>query len=532
MNPVVEPPRQTPNPASLDEMLDYIRTLEQTLEQRNQEITRREQQIHALEIKAQKLAFELAYLRRIRFGATSEAFSGEQRSLFEEDIDQDVAAVEAELATEEAAADPVPARPASRRPHPGRTPLPAHLPRVEVIHEPEHGACPACQAALVKIGEEVTEQLDIEPAVFQVVRHIRPKYACRACETVHAAPVAPAIIDGGLPTSGLLAYVALAKYLDHLPLYRLEQMAERQGVMLSRRTMSTWIGQLGVALSPLVDRLAAHLREGDSLHADETPVRQLDPGKGKTKRAYLWAYRSNELTGGPPMVIFDYQPSRSGQCVRDFLGDWSGHLIVDDYAGYKALFGEKVIEQACWAHARRKFFELHAAMGGKHPVAAEALERIGRLYAMEAEARTQGWSIAARQTRRAERAKPELQSLKDWLTRLSLTAAPGSGLAKAIHTLLRRWSAFAVYAETGHLPMDNNPVENAIRPMAIGKKNWLFAGSERAGKRAAAIQSLIGTVRLNGIDPAQWLRDTLEKLPTWPNSRIDELLPVRWTGEH
>ena len=297
MNPVAEVIHQNPNPASLAEVLDYIRTLEQTLEQRNQEITRREQEIHRLEIKTQKLAFELAHLRRFRFGATSEAFSGEQKSLFEEDLDQDVAAVEAELAAEETAADPVPSRPASRRPHPGRTPLPPHLERIEVLHEPEHCTCPACQAALVKIGEEVMEQLHIEPAVFKVVRHIRPKYACRACETVQAVPVAPAIINGGLPTSGLLAYVALAKYLDHLPLYRLEQMAERQGVMLSRRTMSTWIGQLGVALSPLVDRLVEHLRHTGSLHADETPVRQLDPGKGKTKRAYLWAYRSNDLTG-------------------------------------------------------------------------------------------------------------------------------------------------------------------------------------------------------------------------------------------
>ena len=321
INPVVEQPRQNPNPASLAEVLDYVQALEQTLAQRDQTITwheqqqaRHKQEIHALEIKTQKLAFELAHLRRFRFGATSEVFSGEQKSLFEEDLDQDLAAVEAELAADETAGDPVPARRAARRPHPGRTPLPAHLERIEVIHEPEHCTCPACQAALVKIGEDVTEQLHIEPAVFKVIRHIRPQYACRACETVHAAPVAPAIIDGGLPTSGLLADVALAKYLDHLPLYRLEQRAERQGVMLSRRTMSTWIGQLGVPLSPLVDRLAAHLRTTGSLHADETPVRQLDPGKGKTKRAYLWAYRSNELTGGPPMVVFDY--SRAGYHPR------------------------------------------------------------------------------------------------------------------------------------------------------------------------------------------------------------------------
>jgi transposase len=376
---------------------------------------------------------------------------------------------------------------------------------------------------LVKIGEDVSEQLDIEPARFFVVRHIRPQYACRQCETITAAPVPPAVIDGGMATPGLLAWVAISKYLDHLPLYRVEQIAARQQVILARSTLSEWIGRIGVALQPLADRLSEKLRQQTSLHADETPVQQLDPGKGKTKRAYLWAYRSNALSGSPPMVVFDYQISRSGQHAANYLQDWCGTLMVDDYSGYKALFANGVREIGCWAHARRKFFELHAA--GGHPVAAEALQRIARLYAIEEQ--TKGQTADQRAQSRALHSQPELQSLHDWLLKLRPTVANGGGLAKAIDYTLRRWPALVHYAETGDLPIDNNPIENAIRPIAIGKKNWLFAGSERAGKRAAAIQSLLATAKLNGIEPAEWLKDTLEKLPTWPNSRIDELLPLR-----
>ncbi|STB69286.1 IS66 family transposase [Chromobacterium violaceum] len=477
-------------------------------------------QIQSLELKNQKLVLELAHLRRMRFGAKSEALTAEQRALFEDDADQDLAAVQVELdATAPAVGD------ATRKPRAGggRQPLPEHLERIEVRHEPESCTCGQCQRELVKIGEDISEQLDVEPARFFVIRHIRPQYACRSCETVQAAPVAPAVIDGGLAAPGLLAWVAISKYLDHLPLYRIEQIAERQQVPLARSTLSEWIGRLGVALQPLSDRLADQLRERNSLHADETPVQQLDPGKGKTKRAYLWAFRSNDLDGGPPMVVFDYQTSRSGKHARDFLAEWRGHLIVDDYSGYKELFRQGVLEQACWAHARRNFFELQAA--GNHPIAEEALQGIGRLYAVEAEGKE--LDIEQRQALRAERSLPELRAMHDWLLGLRPNVANGGGLAKAIDYVLRRWPSFAGYAETGHLPIDNNPVENAIRPIALGKKNWLFAGSERAGRRAAAIQSLLATAKLNGLEPAAWLKDTLERLPAWPNSRIDELLPLQ-----
>jgi transposase len=485
------------------------------------QLATRDQHIQSLELKNQKLVIELAHLKRIRFGTKSEALSVEQKQLFEDDADQDLAAITAEL-DETPASNDAPVSRLKPRPRAGRQPLPEHLERVEVRHEPEQCTCGQCQAKLIKIGEDVSEQLDIEPARFFVVRHIRPQYACRQCETITAAPVPPAVIDGGMATPGLLAWVAVSKYLDHLPLYRVEQIAARQQVILARSTLSEWIGRIGVALQPLADRLSEKLRQQTSLHADETPVQQLDPGKGKTKRAYLWAYRSNDLSGSPPMVVFDYQISRSGQHAAHYLQHWRGTLMVDDYSGYKALFANGVRELGCWAHARRKFFELHAA--GGHPVAAEALQRIARLYAIEEQAKDQ--TADQRAQSRALNSQSELQSLHDWLLKLRPNVANGGGLAKAIDYTLRRWPALIHYAETGDLPIDNNPIENAIRPIAIGKKNWLFAGSERAGKRAAAIQSLLATAKLNGIEPSQWLKATLEKLPIWPNSRIDELLPL------
>lgn len=470
----------------------------------------------AQQIKIQQLTFELAHLRRMRFGARTEAFSAEQRAFFEEDLAQDIAAVEVAL---EAATPDSSRKPRSRA---GRQPLPAHLPRIDVRHELESDTCPDCQSTLTPAGEDITELLHYVPGNFEVQRHIRPKCACRNCQSIVAAPVDPALIDGGMATPALLSWVVSSKYLDHLPLYRIEQIAARQGVTLSRSTMSEWIGRIGVALQPLVDRLHDYLKRRSCLHADETPVRQLDPGKGKTKHAYLWAYRSNDLDRGPPIIVFEYQTSRSGKHARSFLGDWQGYLCVDDYSGYKALFAAGVTDVACWAHARRKFFDLHAA--GAHPVAEEALRRIGRLY--EIERAGKAFSIDARKTLRNE-AQLELQSFYDWLSQIRQGTANGSGLAKACDYVLRRWPAFARYAQTGNLPIDNNPAENVIRPIAIGKKNWLFAGSERAGQRAAAIQSLLATANLNGLDPTVWLTETLQKLPTWPYARIEELLPLR-----
>jgi transposase len=498
-----------PNRALPDWVKAQVSALQSQLAERDAELKRRE-------LKIQQLTLELAHHKRIRFGCKSEVFSPEQRDLFVDACDEDGAAIVAELAQTSTGAP----RPHKRT---GRNRLPPELPRIEHRHDLDSCTCGQCGRDLVKMGEDISEQLDVEPARFFVHRHIRPQYACRTCETVTAAPVAPAIIDGGLAAPGLHAWVLIQKFLDHLPLYRIEKISERHGVPIARSTLAQWVGQLGVSLQPLVDRLTVLLKQGKVLHADETPVQQLDPGKGKTKRAYMWAYRSNDLEDASRIVVFDYQTSRSGQHARDFLQDWRGHLMVDDYGGYKALFQQGVTELACLAHCRRKFFDLHAA--GGHPVAEEALRRIGELYGIEARARD--GDEVARLALRQEEAMPRLKALHEWLIAQRVKTADGCGLARAIDYSLKRWPALIRYLDHGDLPIDNNPVENSIRPITLGRRNWLFTGSERAGRRAAAIQSLLATAKLNGLEPYAWLRDTFEKLPTWPYSRIDELLPLR-----
>ncbi len=498
---------------------ELVSQLTEQVSQSALRIERDAERIRTADIKIAALTLELAHHKRIRFGHKNEAFSPEQRDLFQECWNTDLAAMEAEL--DQLAGDIAPPR-QPKKPT-GRHPLPEHLPRIEHRHEPQSCTCGQCGGGLVKIGEDVSEQLDVEPARFFVHRHIRPQYACRACETISAEPIPAAVIDGGLGAPGLLAWIVTQKFLDHLPLYRIEQIGERHGVPLARSTLAEWVGKIGVALVPLAERLAQRLRERSILHADETPVQQLDPGAGKTKRAYLWAYRSNDLDTGPPIIVFEYQPGRSGSHARAFLEGWRGQLMVDDYGGYKALFRGGITELGCFAHARRKFFELHAA--NQSPIAAEALQRIGALYAIEREGRV--LDAQDRKRLRQERALPLLDALQAWLHAMRGMVAQGSGIAKAIDYSLKRWPALIRYAHSGDAPIDNNPIENAIRPIAIGKKNWLFAGSERAGRRAAAIQSLLGTAKLNGVEPYAWLKDTLEKLPTWPNSRIDELLPLR-----
>ena len=511
MNALSELDHFNPDPA----LREWVLKLLDQAQKDAKTIDHNESVIKSANIKIQALTLELFHLKRMRYGVKNEALSAVQLNLFQETLDEDLSAIESEV---EASVAPEQKK---RRPRAGRQPLPEHLPRIEHRHEPESCNCGECGSQLTLIGEDVSEQLDVEPARFFVHRHIRPQYACRNCETVTAAAVPPAVIDGGMAAPGLLAWVAISKYVDHLPLYRLEQIAARQEVVLSRSTLAEWVGRTGVALQPLADRLVELLHKRPVIHADETPVAQLDPGKGKTKKAYLWAYRSCDLGTGPPIVVFDYQTGRGGNHVKTFLGEWKGSLMVDDYSAYKALFEGEIVELACWAHARRKFFDLHAA--NQSTMAAEALGRIAELYRIEQE----GTDLTpdARFTLRQKKALPKLKALRDWLIAVRLTTPDNSGAARAIDYSLKRWEALERYTENGEWPIDNNPVENAIRPIAVGKKNCLFAGSERAGCRAAAIQSLLGTARLNGLDPLAWLKDTLEKLPTCPISKIDELLP-------
>ncbi len=515
-----------PAAASKTQLEAMVLALLEQVKSKDAELQTKSAEIDAKEFKIQSLTHELAYLRRMRYGVKSEALTTLQRDLFTDHWNEDIAAIEAEL---EQLQDnqPVVTVIKPQRPRVGRQPLPDHLPRIEHHHEPESCHCGHCGNALTKIRDDITEQLDVEPAKFFVHRHIRPQYACRRCETITAAPIPAAVIDGGMAACGLLVWLLVCKYVDHLPLYRLEQIAARHGVILSRTTLADWVGRLGVALQPLADRLVWHLLQGNTLHADETPVAQLEPGTGKTKKAYLWAYRSNDLQPVPRIIVFDYQSGRSGSHARQFLGEWRGHLMVDGYGGYQALFDatkttRPSIELGCWMHARKKFFDLFKA--DQNPMAIEALERIAKLYAVEAEAKAV--SCEARKQKRLEKSQPILKALHTWLTKTRICMADGSTSAKAIDYTLKRWDSLVRYAGTGDLPIDNNAVENVIRPIAIGKKNWLFVGSERAGKRAAVIQTLFGTAKLNGINPEVWLKDVLEKLPTWPNSRIDELLPL------
>jgi len=526
MNALLELDQLTLDAADKSQLIAWVQALVSQATETSVQLQAKTAEIQRKDFKIEALTFELARLRRIQFGAKNETLSPLQRDLFAETLATDIAAIEVEL-EQLAAVEPCATVIKPKRPRAGRQPLPEHLPRVEHRHEPESCTCGQCGNDLVKIGEDITEQLDLEPAKFFVHRHIRPQYACRRCETITAAPIPPAVIDGGMAAVGLLTWIMISKFVDHLPLYRLEQIAARDQVILARSTLAEWVGRVGVALQPLVDRLIWHLLQGNTLHADETPVSQLEPGSGKTRKAYLWAYRSNDLQAGPRIIVFDYQPGRSGAHARGFLGDWRGHLMVDDYSGYKALFtpddsNEACVELGCLAHARRKFFDLHKAH--QSPMALEALNRIAVLYAIEAEGKD--LDIEARKSLRAEKSLPQLAALHAWLLATRAQTASGGGSAKALDYSLKRWTSLSRYADSGHLPIDNNPVENCIRPIALGKKNWLFVGSEPAGRRAAAIQTLLGTAKLNGLNSAAWLTDTLEKLPTWPNSRIDELLPL------
>lgn len=468
--------------------------------------------------KIAALTAEVARLRRVQFDARSEKMDPEQRSLFDEAMAADIAAVEVEL-DELRSADPI--EPPKPRDKPKRRALPPELPRVETRHEPESCACADCGAALVLVGEHVSEKLDVEPAKFFVRREVYPQYACRACETIVAEPVAPAIVDRGIAAPGLIAQVAISKYVDHLPLYRQEAIYARSGVEIGRTSMAEWMGAAGVALQPLVTVLRSELLGHPVVHADETPVAMLDPGAGKTQRAYLFAYRT---ATADPIVVFDFRTSRSGRHAKDFLGDYRGALMVDDYGGYKALFANGVTELGCWAHARRKFVDLHKASDS--PIAKEAIGRIAALYGIEAKVRD--LDDAERHAYRQCHAAPLVHALKTWLTTLRPTVAGNSGTANAIDYTLKRWPALMRYLDDGRYPIDNNPIENAIRPIALGRKNWLFAGSETAGQRAAAIMSLLATAKGNGRDPHAWLTDVLTRLPTTKNRDIESLLPHRW----
>jgi transposase len=488
------------------------------------QVTQKDQELKSKQLKIDQLTHEMAILKRWCFGRRSEQLDPAQRSLLEDSIDEDLEAIEQELE----ALRSLPERPAPAKDKPRRTALPAHLPRREVRHELESTVC-SCGCALERIGEDVSEKLDYTPGVFQVERHVRGKWVCRSCETLIQAPVAPQIIDKGIPTAGLVAQVLVGKYADHQPLYRQEGIFERAGLAVPRSSLAQWVGACGVALAPLAQAIKVALLGRTVLHADETPVPMLKPGLGHTHRAYLWSYGTTQFDP-LPLVMYDFAEGRSGHRARKFLGSWSGKLICDDFSGYKAVFRGGVIEIGCMAHARRKFEELH--QNQRSEIAAEALVYYGLLYDIEAKARDQQLDAMARQRLREQHARAVLDHLREWLTRNRARVPDGSTTAKAIDYSLGRWKALTRYIEDGDLPIDNNWIENRIRPVALGRSNWLFAGSLRAGQRAAVVMSLIQSAKLNGHDPYRYLKDVLERLPTQPASRINELLPHYWQPAH
>ena len=465
----------------------------------------------------EQLSHEIAILKRHKFAKRSEQISPAQGSLLDDLLNTDLEAIEAELN----ALRPEPAATSSRQ-QPKRAPLPPQFPRTVIRHEPESTLC-ACGCQLERIGEDVSEKLDYTPGVFTVEQHVRGKWACRQCETLIQAPVPAQVIDKGIPTAGLLAHVMVAKFADHLPLYRQEKIFGRAGLIISRSTLAQWVGQTGVQLQPLVDALREAVLAQDVVHADETPVQMLAPGEKKTHRAYVWAYCTTPFSA-LKAVVYDFSPSRAGEHARNFLGTWNGKLVCDDFAGYKAGFEQGITEIGCMAHARRKFFDLHVA--DKSQLAEQALHSIGGLYEVERQAKDM--SNEDRWRLRQKVAVPIAGKLHEWMLAQRERVPEGSATAKALDYSLKRWVALTRYLDDGAVPIDNNAVENQIRPWALGRSNWLFAGSLRSGKRAAAIMSLIQSARMNGHDPYAYLKDVLTRLPTQKASEVEQLLPHRW----
>jgi transposase len=509
------------------QMRQALLTLMAEMAAKDEQLERQTREVAFKQALVDKLTHELAVLKRLKFAATSEKFcaglSAEQKSLLEETLDADIAEASGEI--ERASRSD---KGKKDKQSPKREPLPPHLPRRDVHHEPESTAC-GCGCQMKRIGQDVSEKLDYEPGVFTVERHVRGKWACVRCQKLVQAPVAPHIIDKGIPTASLLAQVLVAKFVDHLPLYRQERIFERAGMAIARSTLAQWVGECGAQLQPLVEALSAELLRHEVLHADETPVGMLKPGNKKTHKAYIWTYCTTSFNS-TKAVVFNFAETRSGENVREFLGQngerpWKGKLVTDGFSGYQASFERGVTGVGCVAHARRKFHELWANHGSK--VGEQALRYFQLLFKIEEE--VTGATSEERRRIRQRKSRRVAAALQNWLLRQRRQVPDGSATAKAIDYSLKRWDALTRYIGDGDLPISNNWVENQIRPIALGRSNWLFAGSLRAGKRAAAVMSLVHSARINGHDPYAYLKDILERLPTHPASRIDDLLPHRWT---
>ncbi|MBV8828769.1 MAG: IS66 family transposase [Acidobacteriaceae bacterium] len=473
---------------------------------------------HEAEIAHLKLL--LAKLQRQQFGRKSERM---ERQI--EQLEQRLEDLETSQAERLSAQKPetVAAVTAPRRPV--RKPLPAHLPRETKVYAPPDETCPSCGGALRPLGEDVSEVLEYLPARFYVIRHVRPKLSCGGCQHIVQAPAPSRPIERGLAGPGLLAHVLAAKYCDHAPLYRQSEMYARSGVELERSTLADWVGGANRLLAPLVEALRRYVMAAGKLHADDTPVPVLAPGQGQTKTGRLWTYVRDDRPAGDsaaPAVWFAYSPDRKGEHPQRHLETFRGTLQADAYAGFNQLYQSgRIQEAACWAHVRRKLYDLQQAQAS--PLATEAVKRIGELYEIEREIR--GRLPDERKQIRQARARPILEALHTWLAASYGKLSRKSDVAQAMHYALSRWTALIRYCEDGRIEIDNNAAERALRVVALGRKNFLFAGSDRGGERAASLYSLLGSAKLNGVEPEAYLREVLTRIADYPVNRISELLP-------
>lgn len=505
------------------------------LEVAHSAIAKREHELQAKDAEAvhlrawiEKLKLQIAKLKRMQFGRSSEKLAA---------IDDQIAQLE--LVLEELEASQVqlpPVRPAAvadldKHRNRTRRPLPQSLPRETVVIAPAD-MCPACEAPMRKIGEDVSEYLEFIPEHFKVIRQVRPKLACRCCERIIQAPAPSRPIEKSIAGPGLLAHVAISKFLDHLPLYRQADIYARQGIDIDRGTLADWLGNVDKLLRPLTEAAARHVLAAPvKLHADDTPVPVLQPGKGSTKEGRFWVYVRDDRPAGakdPPAVLFRYEPDRKAERPKLHLQRFSGILQCDGYSGFERLFEQQPGQPpptmkgaACWAHARRYFYDLFQSSAS--PTAREALERIGELYKIEREIRGKmpGERVAVRNTHTV----PLLKELHAWLTSTLSKTSAKTPLAEACRYALNRWGALGRFAKDGNLEIDNNAAERALRCVALGRKNYLFLGSDAGASRAANFYTLIGTARLNGVEPEAYLRHVLTHIADHPISRIDELLP-------
>jgi transposase len=476
-------------------------------------VERRDGEIERLQLIIKKL-------QRAQFGRRSERMDEDQLALALEDLDGDIGRIEADRPAVITENDFVPSK---------RKPLPDHLPREEILLDVPSDACPCCGGPMHRIGESESEMLDWMPAQLRVLRITRPKYACRTCNKVVQAAAPERPIAGGLATPALLAQVLVSKYCDHTPLYRQSQIFARHGAEIERSTLAGWVGGASWWLEALHDRLCKNVFASDHLFADDTPVPVLDPGRGRTKTGRLWVYaREQRPWAGsePPAAVYLFEPDRKAERPVSHLAQFKGILQVDGYAGFERLTGKgDIILAACWAHTRRKFYEVVQATNA--PLAEEALRRIGELYAIEAEVRGQPppYRLAARQSR----SKPIVDAFRIWLEQQLAHISGRSTLADAMRYALARWEGLTRFLHDGCIELDTNPVERAIRPVALGRKNHLFAGSDGGGARWAIICSLIETAKLNDVEPYAYLRDVLTRMVNGhPVNRLDELLPWVW----